>query len=75
MGFGSYIGGIILGILAVLLAFLGILVLIGFFKFVPANFDVAIGIVMLIAALLLFAYGWYSYQSAKPKGTINVHNQ
>jgi hypothetical protein len=48
MGFGSFIGGILLGILAVRHG---------------------------IVALFLFAFGWYSYKSAKPRGTINVHNQ
>jgi hypothetical protein len=75
MGFGSFIGGILLGVLSVVLAFFGIMVLLGFITFFPANFDVPLGIIMLIAALFLFAFGWYSYQSAKPKGTINVHNQ
>jgi hypothetical protein len=75
MGFGSFIGGILLGILSVVLAFFGIVVLLGFITFLPSNFDVPLGIVMIIAALFLFAFGWYSYQSSKPKGTINVHNQ
>ena len=60
MGFGSYIGGIVLGMLSVLIAVIGIIVLIGFFKFIPASFDVPLGVGVLIAALLLFAYGWYS---------------
>ncbi len=75
MGFGAFIGGIILGILAVIVAVLGFVVLLGFVSFIPSGYGVILGIVMIIAALLMFAYGWYSYQSAKPKGTINVHNQ
>lgn len=74
MGFGSFIGGIILAILAVLVAFLGGLVLLGFFAFIPSSFNVPLGIIMLIVAVLMFAYGWYLYKSAKPRGTINVHN-
>ncbi len=74
MGFGGYIGGILLGIIAVLIAVLGFAVLLGFVKFIPANLDIPLGIVTLIIALVLFLYGWYSYQSSKPKGTINVHN-
>jgi hypothetical protein len=75
MGFGSFIGGILLGVLSVVLAFFGIVVLLGFITFFPTNFDVPLGIGIVIVALFLFAFGWYSYQSAKPKGTINVHNQ
>ncbi len=75
MGFGSFIGGILLGVLAVIVAFLGIVVLLGFISFIPTSYDLPLGIIMLIVALFIFAYGWYSYQSAKPKGTINVHNQ
>jgi hypothetical protein len=75
MGFGSFIGGIILEILAVVIAIFGLVVLLGFVSFIPAKYSVILGIGLLIVALLMFAYGWYSYQSAKPKGTINVHNQ
>ena len=75
MGFGTFIGGIILGILAVIVAIFGFVALLGFAKFIPTNYDIPFGIGLLIVALLMFAYGWYSYQSAKPKGTINVHNQ
>ena len=75
MGFGSFIGGIILGILAILVAVFGFVVLLGFVKFIPTNYNIPLGIGMLIVAIFIFAYGWYSYQSAKPKGTINVHNQ
>ncbi len=75
MGFAGFIGGILLGILAVLVAILGIIVLLGLVQFVPASYDIPLGIGLIIVALFLFAYGWYSYQSAKPKGTLNVHNQ
>jgi hypothetical protein len=75
MGFGSFIGGILIGILAVLVLIFGIIVLLGFFKFVPTSFDLPLGIGALIVALLMFAYGWYLYKSAQPKGTLNVHNQ
>jgi hypothetical protein len=75
MGFGSFIGGIVLCGLAILLGFFGIVVLLGFLSLVPANFDIPLGIGMLIAALLLFVFGWYSYKSAKPQGTLNVHNK
>ena len=75
MGFGTYIGGIALCVLAVLLGFLGIVVLLGIFKFVPTSFDLPLGIGAFIVALFLFAYGLYSFRSAKPRGTLNVHNQ
>ncbi len=75
MGFGRFIGGILLGIFAVLLAIFGFAVLLGFVQLGAANFDLPIGILILIVALVLFLYGWYSYQSGKPKGTINVHNE
>jgi hypothetical protein len=75
MGFGSFIGGIILEIFAVLVAIFGFIILLGFVSFIPSSYNVILGIGMLILALFLFAFGWYSYQSAKPKGTINVHNQ
>ncbi len=75
MGFGGFIGGIILQVLAVLVAISGFVVLFGFIKFIPSTYNIILGIVLLFVALFLYAYGWYSYQSAKPKGTINVHNQ
>jgi len=75
LGFWTYIGGIILCVLAVVVAFLGLLVLFAVLNFTAASYNVSLGIAMLIVALFMFAYGWYSYQSAKPKGTINVHNQ
>ena len=75
MGFGSFIGGIVLSILAILVAIIGFAVLLGFVNLIPANYHMLLGIGMLIVALFIFAYGWYSYQSAKPKGTLNVYNQ
>jgi hypothetical protein len=72
MGFGRFIGGIGLCILAVLLTFFGFAVLFGFFGFVATSFDVPLGIVVLIIALFLFVYGWYSYKSGKPQGTLRV---
>ena len=74
MGFASFIGGILLGILAVVFAVLGIVVLLGFLNSYVAGFAVPLGIAMLVVALILFAYGWYLYKSAKPRGTVNVHN-
>jgi hypothetical protein len=75
MGFGGFIGGILLSAIAVLFAVFGIVVLLGFFKFVPAGYDVPLGLGVIVVAIILFAFGWYSYQSGKPKGTLNVHNQ
>ncbi len=75
MGFWSFIGGIVIGVLAILVAIVGFVVLLGFISFVPTSYNVILGIGLLIIAVFLFAYGWYSYQSSKPKGTINVHNQ
>jgi hypothetical protein len=75
MGFGSYFGGLVLCVLAVLLAILGLLVLVGFFTIVASSYNVPLGIGMLVVALILFLFGWYSYKSGKPQGTLNVHNQ
>lgn len=75
MGFGSFIGGIGLCILAVLVGFFGVAILLGFFSFVAASFVVPLGIGMIVLALFMFLSGWYLYRSAKPQGTINVHNQ
>jgi high-affinity Fe2+/Pb2+ permease len=75
MGFGSYIGGLALCLVAVLVAVFGIVVLVGFISMVPASFSIILGIILLIIALFLFLYGRYLYMSAKPKGTLNVHNQ
>ncbi len=75
MGFASFIAGIGLMILAGLLAILGFVVLLGLIKFVAISFDVPFGIVILLAALILFAYGWYLYKAGYPRGTINVHNK
>ncbi len=75
MGFGGFIGGIVLGVLAVLVGILGFAVMLGFVNLIPTNYNLLLGIGLLIVALLMFAYGWYTYQSSKPKGTLNVHNQ
>jgi hypothetical protein len=75
MGFASFIGGIIIGLLAVILAIFGFAVIFGLVPFISVNFSLPLGIIMIIAALILFAYGWYLYKSSKPKGTLNVHNQ
>jgi hypothetical protein len=75
MGFGSWIGGVGLSALAVFIGIFGVVVMLGFLKFIPTSYDLPLGIVMLIVALFLFAFGWYLYKSAKPQGTLNVHNQ
>jgi hypothetical protein len=75
MGFGSFFGGLVLCVLAVLLAFFGLVVLLGFFTIVASIYNVPLGIGMLVVALILFLFGWYSYKSGKPQGTLNVHNQ
>jgi hypothetical protein len=72
LGFGRFIGGIVLEILAVFLAVLGFTVLLGFFNFILTSYNVPLGIGVLIVALFLFVYGWYSYKSGKPQGTIRV---
>jgi hypothetical protein len=72
LGFGRFIGGIVLGVLSVLLAVFGFAVLLGFFNFVFSSYNVPLGIGLLIVALFLFVYGWYSYKSGKPQGTIRV---
>jgi protein-S-isoprenylcysteine O-methyltransferase Ste14 len=75
MGAGSFFGGVVLCILAVLLGLFGIVVLLGFVKSVTSSLDVPLGIIMIIVALVLFLFGWYSYKSGEPRGTMNVHNQ
>jgi len=75
MGFGSWIGGLGLCILAVLLALSGVVVLLGFIKFVATSYSLPLGIGMIVIALFLFAFGWYAFKSAKPQGTLNVHKQ
>ena len=74
MGFGSFVGGIMLCILAAVIGFIGFATLLGFFNAYVKSFAVFLGIGTIIAALFMFAYGWYLYKSAKPQGTINVHN-
>ena len=75
MGFGSWIGGVGLCILGVLLGFFGLAVLLKIFKFVATSLVLPLGIGCLVVALFLFLYGYYLFKSAKPRGTINVHNQ
>lgn len=75
MGFGNWIGGAGLCVLAVLLGVFGVAVLLGLFNFVVTNYSIPLGIGMIIVALFLFLFGWYSYKSAKPQGTLNVHNE
>jgi hypothetical protein len=75
MGAGSFFGGVVLCILAVLIILAGIVVLSGYVKSVPSNLDVPLGIIMIIVAFVLFLIGWYSYKSGVPRGTMNVHNQ
>ncbi|HKM59276.1 MAG TPA: hypothetical protein VJY36_00225 [Candidatus Bathyarchaeia archaeon] len=75
MGFGSWIGGVGLCILAVLLGFFGLAVLLRVFKFVATSLFLPLGIGSLVIALFMFLYGYYLFKSAKPRGTINVHNQ
>jgi lipopolysaccharide export LptBFGC system permease protein LptF len=70
-----WIGGIGLCVLAVLLGFYGLEVLLKVFKFVATSFVVPVGIGSLGVALFMFIFGWYLYKSAKPRGTLNVHNQ
>jgi len=75
MGFGGFAGGIGLCILGALLGLLGIAVLFGFVKFGAASSDLPLGIGATVVALVMFLGGWYSFESSKPDGTINVHNQ
>ena len=72
LGFGRFIGGILLEILSVLLAIFGFVVLLGFFNFISTGYNILLGIGILILALFLFVYGWYSYKSGQPKGTVRV---
>jgi hypothetical protein len=51
MGFGSFIGGIILGILAVLVAIFGFVILLGFVSFIPSSYNVILGMGILILVL------------------------
>jgi hypothetical protein len=75
MGFGGFAGGFGLCILGVVLGFLGIAVLFGFVKFGAASLDVPLGIGAMAVALFMVLGGWYSFESSKPDGTVNVHNQ
>ncbi len=75
MGFGGYIGGPALCALAVVLGVFGLIVVLGVFKFGETSYSVPLGIGIIVAALIMFLFGLYSYKSAKPQGTLNVHNQ
>jgi hypothetical protein len=75
MGFGSFIGGLGLCVLAVFIGFFGFVEILGFFNFVATGYVVPLGIGMITIGLVMFVFGWYSYKSGKPQGTINVHNQ
>jgi hypothetical protein len=75
MGFGRYVGGPALCVLAVLLGVFGLTVLVGFFKILETSSSVPLGIGLIVVALFMFLFGSYSYKSAKPQGTLNVHNQ
>ena len=70
-----WIGGIGLCVLAVLLGFYGLTVLLKVFAFIAPSFVVPVGISSLVVALFMFLFGWYLSKSAKPRGTLNVHNQ
>ena len=72
---GYWIGGIGLCVLEVVLALFRVVVLLCFFKFVATRYVLPLGISMLVVTLFMFAFGWYSFKSAKPQGTLNVHNQ
>jgi uncharacterized integral membrane protein len=73
-GFAGYVGGVMLCILAVLLAVFGVVVTSGLLNFYVKGYNIPLGIVILVVALFLFAYGWYLYKSNRPRGTLNVHN-
>jgi glucose uptake protein GlcU len=75
MGFGSYVGGPALCALAIVLGVFGFAVVLEVFKFIETSYAVPLGIGMIVVALFMFLYGAYSYKSAKPQGTLNVHNQ
>jgi len=75
LGFGSFMGGILLGVLAVVFAVFGFAVMLGIIPMIPVSFNIPLGIIIVVIALFLFAFGWYSYKSGKPQGTVNVHNQ
>jgi hypothetical protein len=75
MGFGGFIGGILLSILAVVLVLFGFVVAVGYVTAIATSLDVPLGIGLIVVALVLLLFGWFSYKSSKPEGTINVHNQ
>jgi len=71
-GFGIFLGGILIGVLAVVLAIFGFTVMLGLIAITPVSFNIPLGIIILVIALFLFAFGWYPYKSGKPQGTVNV---
>ncbi len=72
MAFGSFIGGIIICAVAVLFGVFGLAILTGLYRVGTGNETILTGVAVVLIALLLFAYGWYSYNSAKPRGTIKI---
>jgi hypothetical protein len=74
LGFGAYVGGLFMCVLAVLVAIFGFVLLLGIISLLASSLDLFLGIALLVAALILFLYGRYLYLSSKPKGTVNVHN-
>ncbi len=74
MGFGSFIGGILLMLVAIVLVFFGVVVLAGFFDPTFGGYSIPLGIGVIVVGLILFAGGWYSFKSAEPRGTYNVRN-
>ena len=75
MGFGSYVGGPALCVLAIVLGVFGLAVVLEIIKFIETSYAIPLGIGMIVVAVFMFLYGSYSYKSAKPQGTLNVHNQ
>ncbi len=73
MGFLGYIGGIFLCVLSIPIFFIGILVISGQYAIYGSG-SAVLGVVLLLVSLLMFAYGWYSYNSSKPRGTVIVKN-
>ncbi len=75
MGFLGYIGGILLCALAIPILFIGILVISGQLTIYSSSSAVPLGIGLFLVSLLMFAYGWYSYKSSKPQGTVIIKNK
>ena len=74
MGFGSFIGGILLMLLSIVLGFAAVVILLGFFDSTFGGYSIPLGIGVLVVALILFAFGWYSFKSAEPRGTLNIRD-